>query len=61
VLLPWSATAMMERCAEDFLALPVEIHLGPEQILTVRHCAGPSLSTPDFLNEKRERRDCIGG
>lgn len=33
VLLPWSATATIERCAEAFLALPVEIHLGPEQIL----------------------------
>jgi Undecaprenyl-phosphate glucose phosphotransferase len=33
VLLPWSATAAIERCAETFLALPVEIHLGPEQIL----------------------------
>jgi Undecaprenyl-phosphate glucose phosphotransferase len=33
VLLPWSATAMIERCAETFLTLPVEIHLGPEQVL----------------------------
>jgi Undecaprenyl-phosphate glucose phosphotransferase len=33
VLLPWSATETIERCAETFLALPVEIHLGPEQIL----------------------------
>ncbi|MGA3309293.1 MAG: undecaprenyl-phosphate glucose phosphotransferase [Xanthobacteraceae bacterium] len=33
VLLPWSATATIERCAETFLALPVEIHLGPEQVL----------------------------
>ena len=33
VLLPWSATATIERCAETFLSLPVEIHLGPEQIL----------------------------
>ncbi len=33
LLLPWSATATIERCAETFLALPVEIHLGPEQIL----------------------------
>ena len=31
--LPWSATETIERCAETFLALPVEIHLGPEQIL----------------------------
>ena len=33
LLLPWSATATIERCAEAFLSLPVEIHLGPEQIL----------------------------
>jgi Undecaprenyl-phosphate glucose phosphotransferase len=33
VLVPWSATATIERCAETFLALPVEIHLGPEAIL----------------------------
>jgi len=33
VLLPWSATAMIERCADTFLELPVEIHLGPEQVL----------------------------
>ena len=33
VLLPWSATETIERCAETFLSLPVEIHLGPEQVL----------------------------
>jgi len=33
VLLPWSATETIDRCAETFLALPVEIHLGPEQVL----------------------------
>jgi Undecaprenyl-phosphate glucose phosphotransferase len=33
LLLPWSATEVIERCAGTFLALPVEIHLGPEQIL----------------------------
>ncbi len=33
LLLPWSATQTIARCAEAFLALPVEIHLGPEQIL----------------------------
>jgi Undecaprenyl-phosphate glucose phosphotransferase len=33
LLLPWSATEIIERCAETFLALPVEIHIGPEQIL----------------------------
>jgi Undecaprenyl-phosphate glucose phosphotransferase len=33
LLLPWSAIEIIHRCAETFLALPVEIHLGPEQIL----------------------------
>jgi Undecaprenyl-phosphate glucose phosphotransferase len=33
LLMPWSATETIERCAATFLALPVEIHLGPEQIL----------------------------
>jgi Undecaprenyl-phosphate glucose phosphotransferase len=33
LLLPWSATATIERCADAFMRLPVEIHLGPEQIL----------------------------
>jgi Undecaprenyl-phosphate glucose phosphotransferase len=33
LLMPWSATEIIERCAETFLALPVEIQLGPEQIL----------------------------
>jgi Undecaprenyl-phosphate glucose phosphotransferase len=33
LLLPWSATDIIDRCAKTFLALPVEIHLGPEQIL----------------------------
>jgi Undecaprenyl-phosphate glucose phosphotransferase len=33
VLLPWSATITIERCAETFHALPVEIHLGPEEVL----------------------------
>ena len=33
LLLPWSATEIIDRCAETFLALPVEIHLGPERIL----------------------------
>ncbi len=33
ILLPWSATDTIERCAETFLTLPVEIHLGPEQVL----------------------------
>jgi Undecaprenyl-phosphate glucose phosphotransferase len=33
LLLPWSATETISHCAEAFLALPVEVHLGPEQIL----------------------------
>jgi len=33
LLLPWSATETVDRCAETFLTLPVEIHLGPEQVL----------------------------
>jgi Undecaprenyl-phosphate glucose phosphotransferase len=33
LLVPWSATAIIERCAETFLTLPVAIHLGAEQIL----------------------------
>ncbi len=33
LLLPWSAIDIIDRCAKTFLALPVEIHLGPEQIL----------------------------
>jgi Undecaprenyl-phosphate glucose phosphotransferase len=33
LLLPWSQTETIERCAEIFMTLPVEIHIGPEQIL----------------------------
>jgi Undecaprenyl-phosphate glucose phosphotransferase len=33
LLLPWSQTETIERCAETFMTLPVEIHIGPEQIL----------------------------
>ena len=33
LLVPWSATETIERCADTFLALPVAIHLGAEQIL----------------------------
>jgi len=33
LMMPWSATEIIDRCADTFLALPVEIHLGPEQIL----------------------------
>ena len=33
LVMPWSATDTINRCAETFLALPAEIHLGPEHIL----------------------------
>src|SRR5580658_7184170 len=33
LLLPWSATDAIQRCAENFMTLPVEIHIGPEPIL----------------------------
>jgi Undecaprenyl-phosphate glucose phosphotransferase len=33
VLLPWSETAVIERCAERFATLPVALHLGPEAVL----------------------------
>jgi Undecaprenyl-phosphate glucose phosphotransferase len=33
LLLPWSATDAIQRCAETFMSLPVEIHIGPEPIL----------------------------
>jgi exopolysaccharide biosynthesis polyprenyl glycosylphosphotransferase len=33
LLLPWSDTPLITRSAEMFMALPAEIHLGPEQIL----------------------------
>ena len=33
LLMPWSTTAVIDRCVQTFLTLPVEIHLGPEQIL----------------------------
>ena len=33
LLLPWSATDTIARCVDALLALPVAIHLGPEQIL----------------------------
>ncbi len=29
-MVPWSATEIIERCAETFLTLPVELHLGPD-------------------------------
>ena len=33
VALPWSQTDTIDRCVEEFLAIPAEIHLGPERIL----------------------------
>ena len=33
LVLPWSETATISRCAERFMSLPAEIHLAPEQIL----------------------------
>jgi Undecaprenyl-phosphate glucose phosphotransferase len=33
LLLPWSAADSIRRCAETFMTLPVEIHIGPEPIL----------------------------
>ncbi len=33
LLMPWSDTDTINRCAETFLVLPAEIHLGPERIL----------------------------
>jgi Undecaprenyl-phosphate glucose phosphotransferase len=33
VVVPWSATETIDRCAETFMALPAEIHLAPERVL----------------------------
>jgi Undecaprenyl-phosphate glucose phosphotransferase len=33
LVLPWSATDLIDRCADQFMSLPAEIHLAPEQIL----------------------------
>jgi Undecaprenyl-phosphate glucose phosphotransferase len=33
LLMPWSATETINRCAATFLTLPAEIHLGTEQVL----------------------------
>ena len=30
---PWSETATIDECVDEFLNIPVEIHLGPERIL----------------------------
>jgi Undecaprenyl-phosphate glucose phosphotransferase len=46
VLLPWSATATIERCAETFHTLPVELHLGPEEVLHKFDDAGLSTLGP---------------
>ena len=34
LLLPWSQTETIERCAETFMTLPVEIHIGPSRSCT---------------------------
>jgi len=33
VVTPWSQTGTIESCVDEFLKIPVEIHLGPERIL----------------------------
>jgi Undecaprenyl-phosphate glucose phosphotransferase len=33
IIAPWSDTRTIDRCIEAFLKIPVEIHVGPEQIL----------------------------
>src|SRR4051812_43375274 len=33
VVTPWSETGTIDSCVEEFLKMPVEIHLGPERIL----------------------------
>jgi Undecaprenyl-phosphate glucose phosphotransferase len=33
IILPWSDTETIERCVEELLTIPAEIHLGPERIL----------------------------
>ena len=33
VVVPWSQTGTIDRCVEEFLTIPVEIHLSPEPIL----------------------------
>ena len=63
VLLPWSATDIIERCAETFLALPVEIHLGPgadparfDEVRTVQRSARSSSLQLTRLPLSRVRR-----
>jgi Undecaprenyl-phosphate glucose phosphotransferase len=33
IVTPWSETVTIDTCVEEFLKIPVEIHLGPERIL----------------------------
>jgi Undecaprenyl-phosphate glucose phosphotransferase len=33
IVTPWSQTATIDSCVDEFLNIPVEIHLGPERIL----------------------------
>jgi Undecaprenyl-phosphate glucose phosphotransferase len=33
IVTPWSETSTIDTCIEEFLKIPVEIHLGPERIL----------------------------
>jgi exopolysaccharide biosynthesis polyprenyl glycosylphosphotransferase len=33
IVTPWSQTATIDSCVDEFLKMPVEIHLGPERIL----------------------------
>ena len=33
IVTPWSETATIDSCVDEFLNIPVEIHLGPERIL----------------------------
>jgi Undecaprenyl-phosphate glucose phosphotransferase len=33
IVTPWSETGMIDACVDEFLKMPVEIHLGPEHIL----------------------------
>ena len=33
VIVPWSDSEVIGRCVDELLALPAELHLGPERIL----------------------------
>jgi Undecaprenyl-phosphate glucose phosphotransferase len=33
IVMPWSEAGMIDACVDEFLKMPVEIHLGPERIL----------------------------